>query len=739
MLSKSKFLFILFIFIGSLPTLSNQLALKQNKTKLLLEVPDSLLNQNFLLSSRVSEISAHRYMTAGYKLADPLVVYFEKSNNKLFLKQRVTQNSYNQNDATLESFKRNNLEAVYHSFKIQKSKNRNYLIDITKFIKSELAFCSPFNSKSRPGNIKNDLTTIESAKIVEGALELKVRYFYKGRKKVSSALLHKSLFPIQSNYQKRQFDPRIGYYDITQTEFANQGYPAKKQKFITRWNIQPKFEDREKHFEGELVVPQKQIVFYIDSALPKKWYPYVKKGIEAWNKAFEAIGFKQVIVTKPYENSDEFDKDNFATNCFRYSTSTIPNAMGNKTINPLTGEIVQGDIHFYQEVIKKMERWIFTQTSAADPTAWPPLSDEKIGLAIRNATAHEMGHVLGLPHNFKASYAYSIDSLRSPSFTQKYGSTPSIMDYARYNYIAQPEDKVRYFAPPLLGEYDLFSIKWGYQFLKKEVETDSLNLWAFHSHKNPALSFGKRKMGYAPDPTSQAASLGNDDLVASKLGIKNLKSSIQLLIPKLVKKGDDFVSLEYYHSLLVDQYAKNLKTASSYIAGVESNFVVEGDYLKRTLYPSSKIQLKALKFVYQNIIQAQTALLNKKILNRYNKGLDYVEKMQIEAFKFLINKNLFIALIDNHKHHSNSLTFENYCNRLEDLILTNFKKSSFSEYALLAYIQTLNNLNKSVEVKDCNTAKLKSGLVNLKRLFAKKIAKYKKTIQHLAVLELLNN
>jgi hypothetical protein len=702
----------------------------EKNNRYFLELPKELLNKELLLSSKLSEVSRNEFLGVGNKRIFPIVVYFNKQNNHIALKRNDTRYYYGTRDLSKISFQKNNLDKILYSFDIELERNNDFRIEVTNFIKSEIVNVTPFTPKNLLGDIVETMTQIERVRLYKSCLEFKVRYFYRNEKGISSALVHKSFLLRNSKYKPRIYDERIGFFKVERENYSNKGNASKTIRYVNRWDIRPISEKKVQHRMGKVVLPQKQIVFYIDNALPKKWYRYVKAGIEDWNKTFGEIGFENVIVANPYPRNKSFDPDHILNSCFRFNLSEADNAYGLRLVDPRTGEIIQGDILFSQNIINTIKKWIFPQTAACNPKAWPDFSDKIIGEAIQYIVAHEMGHILGLTHNFKASNSYSIKDLRSKSFTDKYGSTPSIMDYARFNYVAQPEDGVKNFSPQI-GEYDYFAIKWGYSIIEEMIEEETLNSWLVESRKKPQLRFGRRQTGAGADPTAQSYSLGDNDIEASRLGIQNLKIIVNSLVERIGKRNDDYEKLEYYYNLLITQYDKYLRNVLTHITGVEKNNIVEGEEdLERRVFTKKETQLKSLKFIFDNILNAQENLANAGIYKRLVHAYRFIEVLQTRNFKGLIDVSMFIKLIDNHKQDAGTVSIDNYLNYLTNLILDAYHKNNLLKYCLIKYIEQLNEIVESDKVSSPSFATLKkyayNELINLKRKMKNKSANYYK-------------
>ena len=346
--------------------------------------------------------------------------------------------------------------------------------------------------------------------------------------------------------KRRYFDQRVGWFARSEVDYGLPAQESKTIRFLDRWRLEVKDEDIEKFKQGELVEPKKQIVYYIDRATPDQWRKYIKQGIEDWQVAFEAAGFKNAIIAKnpPTKEEDpDWSPEDVRYSVVRYLASPIPNANGPHVSDPRSGEILESDINWYHNVMTLLRNWFFVQTAAINPDAQSvAFKDEVMGRLIRFVSSHEVGHTLGLPHNMGSSPAYPVDSLRSAVFTKKYGTAPSIMDYARFNYIAQPGD-VGVALMPNIGIYDKYAIEWGYRPILDKSATDeksTLDSWILKHQGDPKYRFGRQQSGGVIDPSSQTEDLGDDAVKASMYGIANLKRIVPNLIKWTAEDGKNY-------------------------------------------------------------------------------------------------------------------------------------------------------------------------------------------------------
>jgi len=451
----------------------------------------------------------------------------------------------------------------------------------------------------------------------------------------------------------RYFDPRVGYFAVGYTDFDLNPQGVKEIELIKRWRLEPKPQDLAKYKRGELVEPIKPIIFYIDPATPKKWIPYLKAGVDDWAKAFEKAGFKNAVMAKEapsFKQDSTWSIDDARHSAIVYKPSEIANASGPSISDPRSGEIMESHINWFHNVQKLVHDWYMIQTAAVDTRARKmTFSDELMGDLIRFVSSHEVGHTLGLRHNYGSSSTVPTELLRDKKWVEANGHTPSIMDYARFNYVAQPEDKI---SPkglyPRIGDYDKWAIEWGYKYFPEtknaEQEVPILNKMTIESAKNRRLWFGTETN--PDDPHSQNEDLSDNAMKASTYGIKNLKVILTNLPEWTKEPADGYANLENMYGQLTTQFGRYMGHVAKNIGGIYENpKTVEqaGSVYERT---PAATQKEAMTFLDTQLFKTPTWLLNKPILDNISQdGLEVVGRLQNTTINRILSTSTLTKLI----------------------------------------------------------------------------------------------
>ena len=587
-------------------------------TDFLFEIPDSLMGRDILIVNKISGVpyalndaGVNKGMGYGEK-----IVRFRKDTlyKKVWVMTYDPRITSPEGDRITRSVRDNYRETAIEQFPIDAygKDSASVVIKVNKvFDGSEKSFNNVFGSIGLPGSPKKDLSKIESVKsfpenIIVKSL-LSTSHTEEGTTIPLTVEITSNLVLLAREPMRPRFsDDRVGYFEIGHLYFNDEQQKAEERAFINRWRLEPKPEDVERYKKGELVEPQKPIELWIDPATPPVWVPYIKKGIVEWQEAFEAAGFKNAIVAREVTPDDrEFDIDDVRYSVVTYAASEMANAMGPSVIDPRSGEIIEADIIWWHNVMSILHAWIRLQTGAVDPAArGNTLPTEVMGNAVRFVSSHELGHSLGLKHNFGASYSVPVDSLRSKSYTATNGTASSIMDYARFNYVAQPEDHVPYVSPHI-GPYDRFAIEWGYRWYPDE-ETEKRQLRALlDSHTEKIYKYGEEQSPReAVDPRSLSEDLGDNAMKSAGYGIENLKR----IVPEIVEwtttgeEGQTYKNAAKLYAGAVFQWGLYPYHVMANVGGIYLESTEVGDGQKTYTFVEKEKQKEAVQFLLDQYI-----------------------------------------------------------------------------------------------------------------------------------------
>ena len=607
------------------------------KDKYYFQVPDSLLGRLFMVNTRYvsTPVDAGLY---GGELANSQVLYWEKRGKELHLRANMYDTRVDSTDAIALAVCNASQDPIVYSLKIDSTVTdtagkKLYSVEVTNMFNADNSVFSIYNSlKDRFGitSFKKDLSYIDYIHTFPMNTEVvTVKTF--GSKSTTklpagqetgnvTIKLNTSFVLLPKEPMAfRTFDPRVGYFTESFSEFGDNQQKAERRKIISRWRLEPK--DVEAYKRGELVEPVKQIVYYIDPATPKKWRPYLIAGVEDWNKAFEAAGFKNAITAKEWPNDSTMSLEDARYSVIRYLASDIPNAYGPHVSDPRSGEIIESHVGWYHNVMSLLHGWYQTQAGAIDKRARKPkFDDELMGQLIRFVSSHEIGHTLGLRHNMGASSATPVDSLRNKAWVERHGHTASIMDYARFNYVAQPEDNIGEAGTfPRIGDYDKWAINWGYRcFPDSKDEKDerlTLNKMTIAKLKESRRYwFGGE--GNDNDPKAQTEDLGDDAMKAGSYGIKNLKRIIKHLPEWNYEEGDMDENVRSAYRSLVQQMSRYANHVAANIGGGYHDFK-SVEQPGETFTPVDRAtQKRALAWLEENVFKEPTWLISEPYVRR---------------------------------------------------------------------------------------------------------------------------
>ena len=706
--------------------------------KLLFEIPNEILEKDILVVTRLAQVPSgySPYINAGSKTSEQVISFYKK-NNRLDIRQLSYNNIADPDDPISESVVENNFSPILASFEIKNNDKSSFLIDVSEYFLKDSPGFNIINSRVKDqykiGGVDRKRSSIDSARSFPENIEILATLTFNtnkppriNRTKTFSFQVNHSFILLPDEKMKiRHFDHRVGWFTVNKIDYSSNALKSDSFKLIRRWRLEPNNE--EAYSRGELVEPKKKIIYYLDPATPKKWRPYFIKGIEDWNSVFEKAGFKNAIVAKNPPTKDEdpdFSPEDIRYSTVRYVASETRNATGPSVSDPRTGEILESDIIWYHNHLRSYRNRYLLETGAANPSARTLETPEKeIGEMMRRVISHEIGHALGLPHNMKASSAYPVDSLRSGDFTQKMGIATTIMDYARYNYIAQPGDKnIRFIRQ--LGPYDDYSIEWGYRhFPGKSVNEEKEILSKFVDQKslNPIYMFGS-SWG---DPNSQTENIGDDPVKASYYGIKNLKIVAKNLTKWTYAPNKDYADLEELYGELLGVYRRYIFHVIGMIGGVNQTLVNTnqgGTYTYKNV--DKQDQIRALNFLDTELWKTPIWLLDKEIISQINNsdGLYKIEAMHERSINSLLsNYRLNRMLSSDNSIVGEGLNYNELFDLLYESIFDKINPTNQIERNLqISFTKKIISLIEEKDLKDALKSKALSMKEEINKLSNKK-------------------
>lgn len=690
------------------------------------EIPDSMLNRDILIVNRISKAPTSRQKSrVGYPgdILGSKVIRFENKDNKRILVREYSYRERSENkDGMFQSVRNSNTQPIVANFGIETIKKdsltRNYVINVSVFLQKENPlFSFDADSKEYIGllNMVGEGTYIDTLKAFPKNIEISTTVTYQSKKGMSNVGFLETGSPrIPLTYElnssmvllpevpmkARLFDPRVGYFTVGYTDFDSNPQGIEYKKLITRWRLEPK--DEAAYLRGELVEPKKPIIIYIDPATPKKWVPYLIQGVNDWQVAFEKAGFKNAIYALEAPTDDpSWSLEDARHSAIVYKPSDIPNASGPHINDPRTGEILETHINWYHNVMSLLRDWYMIQAGTIDEAARKmQLDDELMGQLIRFVSSHEVGHTLGLRHNFGSSHTVPVEKLRDKAWVEANGHTPSIMDYARFNYVAQPEDGItRAGIFPRIGIYDKWSIEWGYRWLpqfqtpKDEVAFSNQSIikklktdvrYTFGTESDPN------------DPRNQSEDLGDDSMLASLYGIKNLKRIVPQILTWSYEPNKSYAGAGEIYSGVVSQFNRYLGHVTKNVAGIYSNSITveQTDEIAREFVPAN-IQKRAIAFLNEQLFTTPEWLIDRQLMEKAKiLPVNVICSLQSGVLARLINKNTLDKMSENEiLNGKKAYTSAQMFNDLKKVIWSNLGQSDiYKRNMQKAYVENLINL-----------------------------------------------
>jgi hypothetical protein len=613
-------------------TLQGLFTVRHIEDKYYFEVPDSMLGRMILCVNRFTAVPQNFGKFAGEE-ANDITFYIEKKDTtQLLIRQYVLTQIAKEGDNIRRTLQQSTVDPIVMDLKIigHNEANDANLVEVTPLFKGNSKLTDLANNLKtslKIGNIQNNTTFIDTIKVYPTNIEVVTTRTYGAQNGQSAASqtgnitlgMNTSMVLLPKEPMRgRLWDERVGYFVNGITLFSDDQHKTQRESYIARYRLVPK--DKKKYLRGELTEPEKQIVYYIDPATPKKWIPYLIQGINDWNVAFEAAGFKNAIVAKVLpENDPNVSMEDARYSGLRYLPAEIENAYGPHIIDPRSGEIIEAHICWYHNVMNLLTKWYMVQCGPLDKKAQKMKFDDKLmGELIRFVSSHEVGHTLGLRHNMCASNATPVEKLRDKAWVEKNGHTSSIMDYARFNYVAQPEDHVSEKGLfPRINDYDRWAIKWGYQwrpeFKDEYEEKEKLMTETSEVLRNNRRLWWLGGEGWGEDPRAQTEDLGDDAVKASEYGIKNLKRVMDNL-PKWTKQDNDqYNDLREMWNAVVDQYSRYMNHVRNNIGGRYNN---NTPGLEPFVGVPKERQKEALQFLGRHVFDTPEWLFPEYIMSK---------------------------------------------------------------------------------------------------------------------------
>jgi hypothetical protein len=642
--------------------------------RVLYEIPGDKLGREFLWVSQIARTT----LGAGYggQAAGNRVVKWERRGDRVLLRAVSYDVIADPAAPIAKAVEAANNNPIVMAFNVEAEKDGNPVIDVTRLFTSDVP---EFSGRTRVGarTFDGSRSFVERAVSYPENIEVQATHTYNNppaeagggrgapapgggrggapalRPGSHSVVMHYSMVLLpEKPMQPRLFDERVGYFSTAKIDYSADEHRAPRRRYITRWRLEKKDPN------AALSEPVKPIVYYIDPATPKKWIPYLKAGVESWQPAFEAAGFKNAVLAKDAPTAAEdpdWSAEDARYSVIRWLPSTTENASGPHVHDPRSGEILETDIQFYHNVMNLARNWYFVQVGALDPRAQKlPLPDDLMGKLIQYVAAHEVGHTLGFQHNMKASSMYTLAQVRDAKWVKENGHTPTLMDYSRFNYVAQPEDRIAVDdLIPKIGPYDKWATMWGYKPIPGATSADdekkTLDEWARQQDASRWLRFSTAGSS-GTDPGELTEAVGDEDAVAATtLGMKNLERVAGMLMTATTTTpGEPFNDLQEVYARLLGQWSLEMNHVAAIVGGYNSQQKHIGQNgVRFELIPRAK-QQAAVKFLTDNAFTAPKWALNAEILRRIEPVgvLDRIEASQTRVLNALLNSARINRLVE---------------------------------------------------------------------------------------------